>query len=543
MQEEESMRYRDVFCHEYLDKIFYFCLRKTGNESEALDLSSDISLQIMQALHNHQLPEHFSAWVWQIARNRYAKWAEQKHKRTTSEYSADMTAFNDIMSEERAVLDEVIVQQDIKLLRQQLAFIRSDYREILVAYYIHGRKIKDIASEYKLPENTVKTKLYNSRVKLREGMSMAREFGKLSYDPEHIQFGYSVYATGENGEPFNLINRKIPKNILIETYRNPSTAEQLSLELGIAFPYMEDEIELLLHSTLLRKNGNRYEYDGVMLSKETQTKIHARFLKKKSDYARAIREVVEMKKRYFEQKGVEWARSNQTEAEQRWSLIVYEYERVMMKLFTLRHGNGGVTDYDHLDQFLTTRPHGGIWDVVATEAGCELAPIDSWMGNNAIDEGGTTFVFNIDLEGYRPDAEELNVLEEEALSQVIVGRAAECEHSLLLRLENLGYIRHVAANPEPCCLDIKEALWLDEAEQSEQVIEAYDQAINLLGTYYDECMHIIKAATSRQRDHHAAFCAQLLTLSQRAVIVEQLLADEYLQFSNNKMVGVFHVVK
>ena len=65
----------------YMEKVFYFCLKKTGNQQEAEDLASDISLCIFAQLRKCVIPEHFSAWVWQIARNRYSRWAEAKHKK------------------------------------------------------------------------------------------------------------------------------------------------------------------------------------------------------------------------------------------------------------------------------------------------------------------------------------------------------------------------------------------------------------------------------------------------------------------------------
>lgn len=45
-------------------------------------------------------------------------------------------------------------------------------------YYVHGRRISEIADKMNIPEGTVKTRLFRARQKLKEGMNMAREFGK-----------------------------------------------------------------------------------------------------------------------------------------------------------------------------------------------------------------------------------------------------------------------------------------------------------------------------------------------------------------------------
>ena len=53
MQETNGMcdRLLKEFAENYMEKLFYFCLKKTGNQVEAEDLTQDIALQIITALH------------------------------------------------------------------------------------------------------------------------------------------------------------------------------------------------------------------------------------------------------------------------------------------------------------------------------------------------------------------------------------------------------------------------------------------------------------------------------------------------------------
>lgn len=50
----------------YPEKLFYYCLRKTGDVREAEDLASDISLSVIQELSRGVVPQSFSAWVWKM---------------------------------------------------------------------------------------------------------------------------------------------------------------------------------------------------------------------------------------------------------------------------------------------------------------------------------------------------------------------------------------------------------------------------------------------------------------------------------------------
>ena len=79
------MTREEYFCKEFVEKIYYFCLKKTSNVQEAQDLSSEIAVEVLTALGKGTIPEHFEGWVWTITRNRYAKWADRKHKRSKNE--------------------------------------------------------------------------------------------------------------------------------------------------------------------------------------------------------------------------------------------------------------------------------------------------------------------------------------------------------------------------------------------------------------------------------------------------------------------------
>ena len=81
---EKSVKeeYLNSLTQNYMNKLFYFCLKKTENSFEAENLTSDILLNIITSLERGNEPENFEAWVWGIARNRYSVWAKTKHNRS-----------------------------------------------------------------------------------------------------------------------------------------------------------------------------------------------------------------------------------------------------------------------------------------------------------------------------------------------------------------------------------------------------------------------------------------------------------------------------
>lgn len=248
---------------EFMEKVYYFCLKKTGSPDGADELAQDISLGIISSLSKGTVPEDFAAYVWRSARNRYADYAEKRRK--SRERDGGDVYELECPSGEKSPEESAVLAEQLSLLRRELAFISEDYRKIVVAFYIDDRSISDISSALGLPENTVKSKLYRARKILKEGIDMAREFGPKSYKPENISFVASGNVTPEL--PWGAVKTMFDTNVLLEASDNPSTVEELSVALGIAVPYMSEEVEKLVSATLLKKlDGKKYVTDFPIVS-------------------------------------------------------------------------------------------------------------------------------------------------------------------------------------------------------------------------------------------------------------------------------------
>ena len=122
---------------EYAEKLFYFCLKKTGDSVEAEDLTSDILVSILSALQKSTEPSNFSAYVWQIARNRYAAWAKRRRRERESVSGTDIAEYEPA-DENSDIEEQTAYNEQLALLRRELAFVSSDYCNILIAYYFEN---------------------------------------------------------------------------------------------------------------------------------------------------------------------------------------------------------------------------------------------------------------------------------------------------------------------------------------------------------------------------------------------------------------------
>ena len=364
MQKANEIRDRLIndFAENYMEKLFYFCLKKTGSNIEAEDLTQDISLQIITALNKGTIPTSFSAWIWQIARNRYSVWAKEKHNRNESVTGSDISDY-EIEDDSENILDEMIHTEQMALLRRELAFIKSDYRNIVVAYYIENKSVRDIATSLSISISAVQQRLHRARIILKEGMNMAREFGKRSYNPEEIVYSNICTAPGELGQPWTLMDPKLNQNIFLACYDNPMTAEELAIEVGVALPYMEDTARHLTSQTLLVKNGEKYETNFPIISREAQQKIHFYYEGILPQLIALITEDIDRLMAQYEEAGLCYYDEYQSYEEAKWMLLMDFYKGV----YSLCNNS----PKEKLGN--TPRKNRGAWDVVGFEK-CDFCP-------------------------------------------------------------------------------------------------------------------------------------------------------------------------
>ncbi len=358
MQETNEMRDRLVgeFTENYMEKLFYFCLKKTGNNVEAEDLTQDIALQIITALNKGAIPTSFSAWAWQIARNRYSVWAKEKHSRNESVTGSDISDY-EIEDESENILDEMIHTEEMALLRRELAFIKSDYRNIVVAYYIENKSVRDIASSLSISISSVQQRLHRARIILKEGMNMAREFGKRSYTPEEITYSNICTAPGELGQPWTLMDPKLNQNIFLACYDNPMTAEELAFEVGVALPYIEDTVKHLTEQTLLIKKNEKYETKFPIISRDALQKIHCYYEGVIPQLITLLTDNIDRLMEQYKEAGLCYYGPYQSYEEAKWMLLPDFYKG----LYSLC-SNSPKTKLGN-----TQRPNRGAWDVVGFE--------------------------------------------------------------------------------------------------------------------------------------------------------------------------------
>ncbi len=252
---------------ENLPAIYGYAYGKLYNKSEAEDLSQEIALEILSSAKNLQNNKAFWGFAWKIAENTFRKFIKRRE------------IINQSVSLENENLAEVLTSVDtddfgerdeqIYRLRRELSLLGKRHREVCVSYYVHNKNCSSIAKEQNISVEMVKQHLFKARKLLKEGMEMERKLGEKSYNPGTFRLNF----WGDWNYYGNKFDKKLPGAILLAAYNRPLTAEELSLELGVAMPYLEEEIDTLEAAGLLLKNGKKIETNIVILTDEYEKEV------------------------------------------------------------------------------------------------------------------------------------------------------------------------------------------------------------------------------------------------------------------------------
>lgn len=244
-----------------LDKIYQFSYRRCNTSYEAEDLCSDIILTVISAVHKQEQIENFYAFVWTVARRVYADFCENRTK-LRQVYSEDTLNFE--LSEKENWIDRLIEEtsdrETLKRIFAEIAFLAKAYREVMVLYYLDEMKVKDISKKLNISETTVKQRLFFARNTVRKEVEIMNE-RNLSLKPVSLAFIGTGNPSGN--DPRTKAERILSQNLVYACKDKAKSAKELSDELCVPMPYIEDELEIQLKGEngsygLLRKMGDKY---------------------------------------------------------------------------------------------------------------------------------------------------------------------------------------------------------------------------------------------------------------------------------------------
>lgn len=258
-----------------LTSIYGYAFGKLYDKSQTEDLATEIVCEVLRSVERLEKEEAFWGFVWRIAENTFQKFIRKEQYLQTCEIITDTSDTSGVYYEDYASSPEehYILQEEqeegIYLLRRELSLLSKLNREICVAYYIDNKSCSQIAAEQGTSLETVKYHLFKTRKLLKEGIGMTRTLGEKSYNPGVFRINF----WGDWNKYQALFNRKLPGSILLAAYNAPVSLEELSMELGVSVPYLEDELELLESAEVIKKHGTKYQTNLIIVTEEYEQRF------------------------------------------------------------------------------------------------------------------------------------------------------------------------------------------------------------------------------------------------------------------------------
>lgn len=235
---------------ENMKTVLGFSISRLQNMQEAEELASDIVCKLLVSGKMLRDTTKFHAFMWKVSESTYADFLRKKAK-------GRFEAIPENLADDSASVEQnVVAGEEIMLLRRELSLLSEQYRRCTVLYYMDNLTCQQIADRLSISMEMVKYYLFRARKIIREGMNMDRNYGEKSYNPVNFEIDFWGTKAGEDKEYRSFQDRKIRGNILLAAYYTPLSAQELSIELGVAMPYLEDELRLLeKRQYLVQKNG------------------------------------------------------------------------------------------------------------------------------------------------------------------------------------------------------------------------------------------------------------------------------------------------
>ncbi len=231
---------------DFLDKLYSFSYHRCDSSHEAEDLCSDIVLAILSAVQKQKEIDSFYAFVWSIARRVYADYSEKRNKKRQI-LSLENTDFS--LESRTNDLDDLIERDaDLKMLQsifKEIAFLSKAYRDVMILYYLDGYSVREIAKRLNIRENTVKQRLFSARQSIRKEVETMNEaMNERSYLLKPVRLAFSGTGAPNGNDPEDKAERLFSQNLIYLCKDRPRTARELSDELCVPMPYIEEELNI-----------------------------------------------------------------------------------------------------------------------------------------------------------------------------------------------------------------------------------------------------------------------------------------------------------
>ncbi|TWT29572.1 ECF RNA polymerase sigma-E factor [Posidoniimonas corsicana] len=154
----------------YQDRLYNSLLRYTGSPEDAQDVAQDAFVQAFLKLGSFKRNSAFFTWLYRIAFNRAASNARKRRERTSLDGLTEAGAPQP--TDQHAPPEAaMIAQEHAELVRQAVAELADDQRQVVVLREFDGFDYQQISDVLEIPIGTVRSRLFRARMQMKERLA------------------------------------------------------------------------------------------------------------------------------------------------------------------------------------------------------------------------------------------------------------------------------------------------------------------------------------------------------------------------------------
>ena len=179
IERADEAAFRELY-RAFSRKLYAYVLRQLGDPSQAEEIVSDTLYEVWRHPARFRGDSQFSTWLIGIARNKVLM-AFRSRKPDAKHDDLDDVA-ESIASDDAGPYDVLAQRQHREGVRHCMDKLSNEHRECLHLVFYEGLSLAEVASLQACPENTVKTRLFHARQKMKNCLRLLvqREGGTLA---------------------------------------------------------------------------------------------------------------------------------------------------------------------------------------------------------------------------------------------------------------------------------------------------------------------------------------------------------------------------
>lgn len=185
-----------LYQHSY-QRTYYLALKISGNPEDAEDATQDAFISAFGALHTLKNPKAFDGWLARIVSNR----CKTKQMRGHETYALPEDYDSAIPDPKENLIPDAYVQdvEKRRLIVGMIDDLAPEQREAVMLFYYAQIPVSQIALDLGCSQNTVKSRLYYARQKLKENilaMEQRDDIRLHSFGPMGLLFAADAISIG-----------------------------------------------------------------------------------------------------------------------------------------------------------------------------------------------------------------------------------------------------------------------------------------------------------------------------------------------------------